>query len=156
MALRIVWWRLTAVRRPPVSMRKRRSRCAAISAGVIDRRRAAASSIASGSPSRRRHRVAMSGRWSSGAEWSPVTSAARVTNNRTASDVEQPVECGVAIGQPQDRHGEDVLAAYPESLAARRHDVQTGCARQRGLDELGRRGDEVLAVVEDQHELLVA
>ena len=56
----------------------------------------------------------------------------------------------------QRRHGPDGLAADPQPLAARGEEPQTRAAAQQILGHLGGGGDDVLAVVEHDQQVLVA
>ena len=56
----------------------------------------------------------------------------------------------------QRRHGPDGLAADPQPLAAGGEEPQARAATQQALGHLGGGGDDVLAVVEHEHQLLLA
>ena len=153
-----VCWRGTAVRRPPVRRRNRSPRPCAISAADRTLTRAAASSRASGMPSSRRQ-ISTTGAAvvaSSRKEGSVVV--ARSTNSRTASVAATASGSSWSSdrGHRQRRHGEGRLARHAQRLAARREDVQRAAGREQVLDELGRRLDQVLAVVEQQEQVLAA
>ncbi len=68
---------------------------------------------------------------------------------------QQRVAVGVCTGKREHRHREDPLAADSQALAAGGEHLQPGCNRQRLFDEGRGAGHEVLAVVEDEDELLV-
>ncbi len=121
----------------------RSSSRAASSAWDSERSRAAASSIASGSPSRRRQT------WSTrlGVE-------VRALQSGDGGHRPRHVELGGLAVQPQGRDGEDQLPRHRQRLAARREDADGGTRPQHALDERRDSLDEVLAVVEQQQDLV--
>ena len=65
-------------------------------------------------------------------------------------------DAGVVVGKPQRRDHQDLLAADVEAFAAgREHPHSRTSGFDRG-DEAGHRGQHVLAIVEDQQQLLIA
>ena len=108
-----------------------------------DRARAAASSIANGMPSKCRQTsddlVSSSGCGSK----DPLSARTRSTNNATAS---LPCPSRSSDRQRTERH--HLLAADQQRLPARRHDPQRRSRAQQPLDELCRRAEHVLTVVE--------
>ena len=118
---------------------------AAIWASGNARVRAAASSMASGSPSSRAQMSAMT--------VVPSSSASSIAAPAAWARVEEQPD-GVVGGQR--RHRPDGLAADPQPLAARGEEAQARAAPQQVLGDLGGGGDDVLAVVEHEQQVLVA
>ena len=153
---RSVWWRSTAVRRPPVRSRKRSSSRRAISAGLIATTRAAASSIASGMPSSRRQ-ISATASASRRLRAKPGrTACARSAKSRTASLATSSSAADPSAGSDSERSGQTCSppTARPSRLVASDPHVRT--AREDALGEPAGRVEQVLAVVEHEQQVLRA
>ena len=62
----------------------------------------------------------------------------------------------VGAVEGQDGNGAHVLAGHPQPFATGRRDAHAGATRQEALDQFGDRVEDVLAVVDQQHELGLA
>ena len=119
-----------------------------MSATLIERTRAAASSSASGMPSSRATSSATAGASRSFSTNAGLCDCARSTNSRTAVErdrLEASPRRAPAAAAP-----DSLLARHAQRLATRRQDAHLRRGAQDRVGQVGRRLDQVLAVVEDQ------
>ena len=154
---RSVWWRSTAVRRPPVRSRNRSSRRAAISRGLIATTRAAASSIASGIPSRRRQISATA------AAFVVVEREARPgragRGRRTAHRVARATTSSASVASGHRRATAAATPARRRRRAPRGSSPGSRTSGHRASTRFGEPAagvEQVLAVVEHEQQLLGA
>ncbi len=158
----------TAVRRPPVRRRKRSPRPSAISLADRTLTRAAASSRARGMPSRRRQISTMARTFDRSIAKAGRVAVARSTNSRTASD--RPA-CSTSassiaasgsraspasVGSASDGTAKTASPSTPRGSRLVASTLQRGTGTEQLIGHLGGGLDEVLAVVEQQEELLRA
>jgi hypothetical protein len=144
-----------AARLPPASRRKRSSSRAAIWSGESARSLAAASSIASGMPSSARQ-IRRTGR-TVAVDGEPRPAGGRPVGEQPHGRVAERLRRSDLL--VRHRQGPDRvqrLAGDAQRLAAGGEHPQARAARQEQVGEVRRRGDQMLAVVEHQQQMLVA
>ena len=148
----------SAARLPPVSRRKRSSRRAAISVTPRARVRAAASSMASGMPSSRRQISAMTGAFSARQREAGLRRPARARRRAARPPIGAAASRSATSGggQAQRRDAVGRLTGNAQRLAAGGQDGQPGRVAQQRVGLTGAGVNQMLAVVQDHQQLLVA